>query len=104
MPCCGIRFRVSMSTPLKGEFFSPVHPKGTTSLALSDDQLRKGFLALKTREDIAMLLGVPLKQLAYHLYVLKDDRRYRTFSIKKRSGGVREIRTPATALKIIQRK
>jgi RNA-directed DNA polymerase len=45
-----------------------------------------------------------LKQLTYHLFTLKDDRRYRTFTIKKRTGGVREIRTPATALKLIQQK
>lgn len=93
-----------MAFSLKGEFLSLVHTKGTTRLALTDDQLKVGFLALANRTDVAALLDLPLKQLTYHLFTLKGERRYRKFEIKKRSGGVREICAPATALKIIQRK
>jgi len=60
------------------------------------------FAKLKTRQDIAALLEIPLKQLAYHLYVRKDP--YIVFSILKASGGQRQIKSPITALKIIQRK
>jgi RNA-directed DNA polymerase len=54
--------------------------------------------------DIATLLDISLRQLTYHLFVVRDAARYTKFNIAKSSGGVREIRSPATALKLIQKK
>lgn len=76
----------------------------STTLSGSDDELRKKFLALTTRVSVAQLLDVPLKQLTYHLYIVNDSKRYTKFTAAKKSGGIREIQAPATALKIIQRK
>lgn len=81
-------------------------PTKRKSLALTDppDELRRKFLELKSRSDVAKFLDVSLKQLTYHLVVVKDAERYTKFNIAKSSGGLREIRSPATALKIIQKK
>lgn len=81
-------------------------PTKRKTLALTDPpgELKKKFLGLKTRSDVAAFLDVSLQQLTYHLFVVKDANRYTKFNIAKRSGGSREIRSPATALKIIQKK
>jgi RNA-directed DNA polymerase len=73
-------------------------------LTLPDPQLRSKFLALQTREDIADLLEVTDYQLRYHLYISNPQKRYRHFQIPMRSGGTRQISTPISSLKIIQRK
>src|ERR1700730_10556983 len=59
------------------------------------------FYALKDRKDVATLLEIPEKQLAYHLF---KNKQYKKFTISKRGGGVREILAPDSALKIIQKK
>ncbi len=74
----------------------------STRLSASPEELVTKFRQLKTRSDVADLLDIPLKQLTYHLYVVKTP--YVTFKVKKTSGGDREISSPATALKLIQRK
>ena len=74
----------------------------STRLISSPQELATKFRQLKTRSDVAKLLDVSLKQLTYHLFVLKAP--YVTFKVKKASGGEREISSPATALKLIQRK
>ncbi len=61
-----------------------------------------GFATLQTRRDVANLLGIPLKQLTYHVFVKKKDA-YVTFKVPKASGGERVISSPITPLKIIQR-
>jgi RNA-directed DNA polymerase len=63
--------------------------------------LRQHFLDLKTRDDVASLLEVSSKQLRFYLYKAKS---YKTFTLAKRTGGVRVVYSPANALKIIQRK
>ena len=73
-------------------------------LAASDDELRSGFLALRTRRDVANLLEVDEVRLIYHLYVVPRQQRYMIFQIPKKAGGFREISAPATALKILQQK
>lgn len=70
-------------------------------LSADDDVLQQQFLALKTRDDVAVLLEVESRELRYYLYKAK---RYRTFQLKKRSGGLRQISAPDNSLKIIQRK
>ena len=42
--------------------------------------------------------------MIYHIYLVQSEKRYKTFDIPKKSGGTRQISTPITALKIIQRK
>ncbi|MBX9253708.1 RNA-directed DNA polymerase [Desmonostoc muscorum CCALA 125] len=54
--------------------------------------------------DIADLLEVSYSRLVYHIYLVEPDKRYKTFEISKKSGGIRQISTPITALKIIQKK
>ena len=54
-----------------------------------------------TRDSVARLLDVNLELLRYYLYKAHN---YRTFDVPKRSGNARRISTPASALKIIQRK
>lgn len=76
----------------------------STSLILEDDELRRRFYALKTRQDVANLLDVDDERLVFHLYISPVERRYTTFEIPKKSGGKRTIDAPATALKLIQRK
>ena len=73
----------------------------STRLTADDETLHARFLALKSRDDIADLLDVSPKLLRYYLF---KANRYQTFEIRKRSGGLRKISSPANALKIIQRK
>lgn len=68
------------------------------------DELKQEFLALKTPRDIAKLLDVSYDRLVYHLYKVSENRKYKEFSIPKKSGNTRTISAPATALKILQRK
>jgi RNA-directed DNA polymerase len=81
-------------------------PSDRKILTLTDPpaELRRRFLTLKTRLDVALFLDVSLQQLTYHLFKVKDTERYAKFNIAKKSGGLREIRSPATALKLIQKK
>lgn len=67
----------------------------------SDDELKKRFGSLSSLADIALLLEIPAKTLAYYAY---KNRAYITFEIPKRRGGTRTISAPANKLKIIQQK
>jgi RNA-directed DNA polymerase len=59
----------------------------------------------RNRDALAQLLGVSFnKHLVYYLYRLPPERRYFSFSINKRKGGVRLISSPATGLKTVQRR
>jgi RNA-directed DNA polymerase len=57
-----------------------------------------------TRDELAELLGVPSRKLRYWLYGAKPKKRYRSFDIKKRGGGVRKIRAPALPMKRLQKR
>lgn len=70
----------------------------------SPEYLRDKFYALKEPIDIADLLEITYSRLIYHIYLVKPEKRYQTFGIPKKSSGIRQISTPVTALKIIQRK
>src|SRR5881397_90424 len=74
------------------------------SLALKPDKLREGFFALRDARGIADLLEIPYSLLVYHLHKIPIAEKYTKFTIPKKSGGVREIDAPVTALKIIQMK
>lgn len=73
------------------------------SLSKPSYEIRDEFLKLQTRDDIAKLLGVTTKQLNFHLYVLPVEKKYKIFSIPKKSGGTRQISAPASPIKVIQR-
>jgi len=68
------------------------------------EELKIAFYELKSPNDIAALLDIRFNRLVYHLYLVSSDKRYKTFTIPKKSGGERQISTPITALKIIQQK
>jgi len=73
-------------------------------LSKPPQDLREQFLRLKTRQDIAELLEITVKQLNFHLYVLPSDKRYTEFMVPKKMGGYRQISAPISPIKIIQRK
>lgn len=73
-------------------------------LTASKDDLQTTFFALRSRKDIAQLLEISDKQLIYHLYIAHPKKSYKRFEIPKKSGGVREILAPVSALKIIRQK
>ena len=68
------------------------------------DQLKGKFYALQKPEHIAELLEVDYSSFNYWLYRVPSQKRYTTFQIKKKSGGVRRIDAPTTNVKILQQK
>jgi RNA-directed DNA polymerase len=76
------------------------------SLVLTDspEELKKKFLVMKDRRDVAILLDVDEKTLIYHLFVVREENKYKTFNIPKSHGGTRSISAPISTIKIIQKK
>lgn len=74
------------------------------SLTANPDELRKQFLALLTRQDVANLLDISEYQLRFHLYICPPSKRYVAFQVAKKNGGNRQILAPSNGLKIIQQK
>jgi RNA-directed DNA polymerase len=70
-------------------------------LKISSDEQRNAFLALKSPRDVANLLDYTYAGLVYQLH---KPKKYNTFSIPKKSGGVRLINSPSRTLKYIQRR
>lgn len=73
-------------------------------LVESPDTLRRKFYELETSQDVADLLDVEYKKLIYHLEKVPEEEKYRVFYIRKKSGGMRTITAPISAIKIIQQK
>ncbi|HNM36914.1 MAG TPA: reverse transcriptase domain-containing protein, partial [Anaerolineales bacterium] len=73
------------------------------STDLDPAELKQKFYSLRTFEDLASLLDVPKNKLYYYTYKSKKDH-YKSFSIPKKTWGVRKIYAPSTPLKIIQHK
>ena len=76
-------------------------------LLTDEEQLERYGLPLwETEEDVALALGVSLKELWYFSIHRERERQphYVTFAIRKRSGGKRLIMAPKRRLKRIQRK
>jgi RNA-directed DNA polymerase len=80
------------------------------------DQIRKQFAALQTKEDLLALLNVAkellygepgspikLKTLTYYANPDHCKNRYKTFTIKKKSGAERSIHAPVKGLKVVLR-
>jgi len=87
---------------------------------LQKDEIRKDFTSGKTVKDLVVLLNkisgmryanhphwkynepkITIESFNYFLYVHKE--KYKTFTISKKSGGVREIKAPHRFLKNMQR-
>ena len=62
------------------------------------------FNEIKTRNDLAIFLDIPLKKLTYILYVKKPSNYYNSFTINKKNGEARTINAPTGDLKQIQIK
>ena len=63
----------------------------------------ENFLAIKTKVGLAKFFGIDTSTLNYFLYKLTTSEKYDTFTIRKKSGGVRLIDAPIKPLKDIQK-
>jgi RNA-directed DNA polymerase len=68
-------------------------------LKADDATLKASFAALKIFDDVAKLLDIPSNSLAYCLH---SKANYKSFDLRKRSGGKRNIDAPVTRLKTVQ--
>ena len=59
---------------------------------------------VKSRNELADLLGISRKRLTYLLYIKHLENMYTLFEIPKKSGGQRLINAPNKELKLIQRR
>ncbi|WP_421921718.1 retron Ec67 family RNA-directed DNA polymerase/endonuclease [Marinobacter salarius] len=59
---------------------------------------------IKTKKELAEILGIKPSALTYTLYILKPENQYISFQIPKRNGGKRTIDAPIGRIKIIQSK
>lgn len=73
------------------------------TVILPQEAIRAHFLGLRTREDLAALLDVDAKKLVYYADQASSSQTYTSFSVPKKSGGVRQIKAPVRGLKAIQR-
>ena len=73
-------------------------------LTRSPGEIVRRFSALETARDVADLLEIPYSYLNRIVYWGRRRHPYRTFTIKKRSGGLRKISAPPTSLRILQSK
>ncbi|ANV88191.1 reverse transcriptase domain-containing protein [Picosynechococcus sp. PCC 7117] len=73
-------------------------------LESSCERLKHDFLKLENNRELAELLNISFSRITYYVVRIPDSARYRSFQIKKRSGGFRKIDTPIKSLKIIQQK
>jgi S1-C subfamily serine protease len=62
------------------------------------------FRQLRTLSDVAALLGCSRARLRHLLYRMAPSKRYRAFEISKKTGGVRQIRSPIPEIKELQRR
>jgi len=58
----------------------------------------------KDLSDLAVLLGYKPKSVSFILYKIKDNEKYTTFKIPKKTGGEREINAPISRLKSLQKR
>ena len=58
----------------------------------------------QTLLDVASILGFKPSSLAYILYKMPAAEKYTSFEIRKRGGGMRQIKAPALPLRLLQRR
>ncbi|WP_354624699.1 hypothetical protein [Psychromonas sp. MME2] len=78
------------------------NPKLHPQLTRNEELAKEKFIGLQTDNDVANLLEIPVGQLLHILY--SQDKKYNTFTIKKRSGKSRIIESPQLLIKILQNK
>ena len=71
---------------------------------MNKEEAAKAFGQLKTREDVASILGIKERSLRYFLFKRRPERLYTKFTIAKRNGKTRQISAPCKEWKAIQRK
>ena len=71
---------------------------------MDEEEIKKLFYSLKTREDVANLLEITDKSLRYFLYKVRPENMYHSFTIPKKDGSLRIISAPCRELLAIQRK
>lgn len=76
----------------------------TSNFKASDEELRQKFFLLEKPRDVADLLEIEYSDLIYNLFKKPEEKRYKEFKIRKRSGGTRQISVPNAYLKFVQRK
>jgi RNA-directed DNA polymerase len=78
------------------------NPKLSPKLKKSFDLAKEQIIGLKTDNDAARLLEIPVGQLLHILYSQKQN--YRSFVVRKKSGKSRIIESPNASIKILQEK
>lgn len=78
------------------------NPKLSPFLTRDIEEAKDLLVGLSTDNDVANLLEIPVGQLLYILY--SQDKNYKTFLIKKKSGKNRSIDSPNKSVKILQEK
>lgn len=73
-------------------------------LMANDQTLISSFSSLQSFHDVSNLLEITPKHLQYILFQKTPNNYYKSFTISKKSGGIREIIAPYGALKILQEK
>lgn len=73
-------------------------------LTRTEQEIQEKFWAVRSTRDISDLLEVKYSVLMFHVFKFPSAKKYTTFEIPKKSGGVREIRAPISQIKIIQQK
>lgn len=68
-----------------------------------DVDILNTFLEVKTDRSLASVLNTPYKNLIYNLYKLSDEEKYKVFEIRKRNGGIRQICSPISGIKRLQK-
>ena len=72
---------------------------------MEKEKIRSAFRALKTREDVANILGIKDRSLCYFLYKVRPENMYTSFKVAKAGNkDGRQINAPHKKLKSIQRK
>ena len=84
--------------------------RGVTRFSMDEDEREVGRAAARTvlaglvgRSDVAAFVGLTPRALKFYLFRLKSSRRYVKFELRKRAGGVREIRAPIPPIKRAQK-
>ena len=74
------------------------------TLSRSSSELAELFRGLRQPRDIAALLEVPHRNLNHWIYGTEESKRYSTFYVPKKTGGLRQINAPNENIKILQQK